>query len=101
VNSMVPSPGDFVVEYRGAWHRRGEARVVVVQVTADAGPEEVFSSCLVESGRRAERLAATWALEDGASAWRVLRADTGEQRFTRLDIDVRVAPGILFLGGRS
>lgn len=98
MNSMIPAPGDFVVEYRGSWQNRGGARVVVVQVTADAGPEEVFSSCLVESGRRAERLAATWALEDGAAAWSVVRTDTGERRFTRLDTDVRAAPGIVCLG---
>ena len=80
----TPANGDFVVEYRDLSRGRGAARVVVVHLTSDAGPEEVFSSNLAQSGTQAERLAAMWALEDGTCAWRVVRADTGDPALTSL-----------------
>lgn len=84
----APSLGDFVVEYRNLSRARGAARVVIVHLTDDAGPEEVFSSCLARTGIEAERLAATWALEDGTCAWRALRADNGDAGLARIATEV-------------
>ncbi len=92
----TPSPGDFVVEYRDLARGRGAARVVIVHLTSDAGPEEVFSSNLPRVGVRAERLAATWALEDGTCAWRVMRAETGERALSSITTEVTAAPNSTF-----
>lgn len=73
----TPHIGDYLVEYRHL-SRPGAARVAVVHLTADAGPEELFSSSAPGAGERAESLATMWAIEDGALAWRVLRNDGGE-----------------------
>jgi hypothetical protein len=87
----TPSAGDFVVEYQDLSRERGPTRVVVVRLTREEGPQEVFSSCLPQSGTTAGRLAATWALEDGTCAWRVMHAPTGERCITRLTTDVTSA----------
>ena len=83
-----PSTGDFVVEYTDASRRRDAAQVVIVHLTCDVGPEEVFWSRLPHSGTQAERLAATWALEDGTCAWRLLGADTVDAVLTGITTDV-------------
>lgn len=74
----APTQGDFVVEYRPASRPRGSGRVAVVHLTPDAGPEELFSSNATGAGDRAEGLAALWALQDGCSAWRVVRTLAGD-----------------------
>jgi len=85
----VPAPGDFVVEYRQLSRGRGAARVAVMHLTRDAGPEELFSSNASRSGERAEGLAALWALQDGTCAWRVLRNDEASGAACRIGIDAR------------
>jgi hypothetical protein len=65
--------------------------VVIVHLTGDSGHEDIFSSCLVEAGAHAERLAVTWALEDGTCAWRVLHADTAGAVLTGIMTDVTSA----------
>jgi hypothetical protein len=85
-----PAPGDFIVEYRNLWRGRGAARVVVVHLTSDAGPEELFSSSASHSGERAEGLAALWALEDGTCAWRVVRDDGADVSAQPIGIDARL-----------
>ena len=84
-----PRPGDFVVEYRHLSYGRGTARVAVVHLTEDAGPEELFTSSAARSGERAESLAAIWAFEDGTRAWRLVWGDG--QRATLHPIGI--APG--------
>jgi hypothetical protein len=86
VTRSVPAPGDFVVEYRHLSRGRGSARVAVMHLTHDAGPEELFSSNASRSGERAEGLAALWALEDGTCAWRLMQADSVETA------PIRIAP---------
>ena len=75
MRGSAPCPGDFVVEYRQLSHGRGAARVAVVHLTADAGPEELFTSNAARSGERAENLATLWAFEDGTRAWRLVWGD--------------------------
>lgn len=70
----MPAPGDFVVEYRQCPGGRGAARIVVVHLTPDAGPEELFAAATLRGGERAEDLAALWAMQDGSRAWRVHRS---------------------------
>jgi hypothetical protein len=86
MSASIPVPGDFVVEYRHLSRGRGAARVVVVHLTRDAGPEELFSSRASRSGERAEGLAALWAREDGTCAWRVVRNDHADAVAERLGI---------------
>ena len=81
----APAPGDFVVEYRHLSRGRPAARVAIVHLTPDAGPEELCSSYAVHAGERAERLAAQWAVQDGTRAWRVVRRDGGDTRPELLD----------------
>ena len=88
MNRLVPAPGDFVVEYRHLSRGRGTARVAVMHLTRDAGPEELFWSNASRSGERAEGLATLWALEDGTCAWRVLRNDDADTVACRIGIDV-------------
>ena len=85
----APVPGDFVVEYRHRSHGRGSARVVVLHLTHDAGPEELFSSRVSHSGERAEGLATLWAFQDGTSAWRRVHGDGGAAVAVRIGIDAR------------
>lgn len=91
-----PSAGDFVVEYIDASRRHDEARVVIVHLMSDLGLEEVYWSRLPHAGSHAERLAATWALEDGTCAWRLIGADTGDASLTGLTTDVVPAPNVAF-----
>ncbi|MGV3518651.1 hypothetical protein [Luteitalea sp.] len=70
MTQSMPAPGDFVVQYRHSPGSRGAARIVVVYLTPDAGPEELFSSATLRGAQRAEDLAALWALQDGSHAWR-------------------------------
>jgi hypothetical protein len=91
-----PSRGDFVVEYTDASRRRDAARVVIVHLTSDAGPEEVYWSRLPQAGTQAERLAATWALEDGTCAWRLSGADTEDAVLTGITTDVVAAGTVAF-----
>ena len=72
MNESMPAPGDFVVEYRRCFGGRGAARIVVVHLTPDAGPEELFTSVTLRAAERAEDLAALWALQDGSRAWRIV-----------------------------
>ena len=72
MNESMPAPGDFVVQYLRGLAGRGAARIVVVHLTTDAGPEELFSSTTLRAAERAEDLAALWALQDGSRAWRTV-----------------------------
>jgi hypothetical protein len=90
MRESVPAPGDFVVEYRNPSRGRGSARVVVVHLTRDAGPEELFSSYFSLSGERAEGLATLWALEDGTCAWRMVRGDGADATAQPIGIDARI-----------
>jgi hypothetical protein len=92
VTRATPSIGDFVVEYRDRARERRGARVVIVHLTSDSGRKDVFSSCRAEEGSHAERLAVTWALEDGTCAWRVLHADTDGAVLSGIMTDVTSAP---------
>jgi hypothetical protein len=90
MRASEPSPGDFVVEYRHLSHGRGAARVAVVHLTMDAGPEELFTSNAARSGERAENLATIWAFEDGTRAWRLMWGDGDRATLQPIGIDARL-----------
>lgn len=93
--ATAPKPGDYVVEYRPPWRGHTPSRVAVVHLTPDAGPEELFSSDAVRSGERAESLATLWALEDGTSAWRIVRSGLGGDTPEPIGINGRVRETIV------
>jgi hypothetical protein len=84
-----PTPGDFIVEYRKLSHSRRTARVAVLQLTPDAGPEELFTSNAARCGERAEHLATLWAFEEGTRAWRVMTGEGDRSLLQPIGIDAR------------